>query len=134
MFQLSGDLEDLEQALKKPQHLRKPMFSRESCSALVKPTSDNKDILFAHVTWSTYQTMLRIQKLYKFAYATISNSNGWESANFSSILSFFGYFSGSEMVPSQTITFSSYPGTLLSIDDFYLLESGLVGFLTHTSL
>lgn len=75
MFQLSGDLEDLEQALKKPDHLRKHLFSRESCSALVLPLAKSQDIYFSHVTWSVYQSMLRIQKLYKFAYSLTGNGN-----------------------------------------------------------
>jgi len=54
---------------------------------------------------------LRIQKLYKFAY-TASGSGA--------------------AVPAVSITMSSYPGTILSVDDFYLMSSGLA--VTETTI
>uniref|UniRef100_A0A915J1Y7 Phospholipase B-like n=1 Tax=Romanomermis culicivorax TaxID=13658 RepID=A0A915J1Y7_ROMCU len=112
LFQMSGDLEELEQALNRTPSDRRAMFGRESCSALIVPLQKSEDILFSHVTWSVYQTMLRIQKLYKFEY------------------SFNG--TAGQTVPSTVISMSSYPGTLLSIDDFYLCESGLA--VTETTI
>lgn len=32
-------------------------------------------------------------------------------------------------IPGHTMTFSSYPGTLMSGDDYYLISSGLVGLI-----
>jgi len=111
MFQISGDLEDLEQALQKPEQFRLHAHGSGSCSALIMPLPDNSDLYFAHDTWSTYQGMLRIQKHYKFAYNASS--------------------SGAK-VPAVSITLSSYPGTILSVDDFYLMSSGLA--VTETTI
>ncbi|CAL8262845.1 unnamed protein product [Boreogadus saida] len=44
LFQMGGDIEDLESAL-------------------------NRDLLVAHDTWNTYQSMLRIMKKYSFSYS-----------------------------------------------------------------
>lgn len=52
------------------------------------------------------QTMLRIIKRYNFAYKT-------------------GGDNGSATVPSESISMSSYPGMIYSMDDFYTLSSGL---------
>jgi len=75
------------------------------------PLPDYSDLYFVHDTWSTYQGMLRIQKHYKFAYSAAG--------------------SGAK-VSAPSITFSSYPGTILSIDDFYLMSSGLA--VTETTI
>lgn len=32
-------------------------------------------------------------------------------------------------IPGHTVTFSSYPGTLMSGDDYYLISSGMVGLV-----
>ena len=85
LFQIQGDLEDLESVLGKPQKSR--VFGSGSCSALIKLFPGNKDLYVSHDTWSTYQSMLRILKRYNFAY----HSNGI-------------------VVPGSSITFSSYPG------------------------
>ena len=42
----------------------------------------------------------------------------------------FIYLFTVDPVPGTTMTFSSYPGTLMSGDDFYLLDSGLVSNVT----
>lgn len=100
LFQVQGDLEDLESALGKPQKSR--VFGSGSCSALIKLFPGNKDLYVSHDTWSTYQSMLRILKRYNFAY----HSDGI-------------------VVPGSSMTFSSYPGTILSTDDYYLINTGL---------
>lgn len=41
------------------------------CSGLVKVTNNNKDLLVSHVTMSSYNTMNRLLKLYKFAYSKL---------------------------------------------------------------
>lgn len=68
MFQISGDLEDLEVALKKPSDLRKHVLGSGSCSALIKLLPENADVYIAHDTWNSYQSMLRILKRYEFNY------------------------------------------------------------------
>ncbi len=71
------------------------------CSALIKLADDYSDIWFGHNTWHTYTSMIRIFKEYRF----VSNKRTEKS---------------------KTIAFSSYPGSLSSIDDFYYLESKLL--------
>ncbi|XP_014670950.1 PREDICTED: putative phospholipase B-like 2 isoform X2 [Priapulus caudatus] len=114
MFQLSGDLEDLEQVFNK-NNVTLNRFERVlgsgSCSALIKLLPGNKDLYFAHDSWSTYQSMLRILKKYNFQYHSLPQK-------------------GSDIVPGHTMSMSSYPGTIFSIDDFYLLSSSLVAMET----
>ncbi|XP_040928403.1 putative phospholipase B-like 2 isoform X2 [Betta splendens] len=104
LFQLGGDLEDLESALNKSSDIR-PLGSG-SCSALIKLLPNNKDLLVSHDTWNTYQSMLRIIKKYIFAYKTSPQEN--------------------VPLPGGIQAFSSYPGSIFSGDDFYILSSGLV--------
>lgn len=66
LFQLGGDLEDLESALNKSSQIR-PLGSG-SCSALIKLLPNNEELLVSHDTWNTYQSMLRIIKKYIFAF------------------------------------------------------------------
>ncbi|XP_064483629.1 putative phospholipase B-like 2 [Ornithodoros turicata] len=100
---VDGDLEDLEQALKRIQPRK--VLGSGSCSALVKLLPGNKDLYFSQVTWSTYASMLRILKKYHFQYHLT--------------------FSSESKIPGHTATFSSSPGRIFSGDDFYLLSSGL---------
>ncbi|XP_037114119.1 putative phospholipase B-like 2 [Syngnathus acus] len=104
LFQMGGDLEDLESALNKSS-LTQPLGSG-SCSALIKLLPNNKDLLVSHDTWNTYQSMLRIMKKYSFAFK-VSPSNNL-------------------ILPGRIQAFSSYPGSIFSGDDFYILSSGLV--------
>ncbi|ESO04980.1 hypothetical protein HELRODRAFT_185539 [Helobdella robusta] len=109
MLFLSGDISDLEAVLggnkfnvyKPFDHLSGP----NTCSALIKLLPGNKDLLISQTTWSNYGTMLRILKKYDFGYHTVT---------------------GGQLVPAKVISFSSYPGVQFSVDDFYLLSSGLV--------
>ncbi|XP_008280257.1 putative phospholipase B-like 2 [Stegastes partitus] len=104
LFQLGGDLEDIESVLNKSSQTR-PLGSG-SCSALIKLLPNNKELLVSHDTWNTYQSMLRIMKKYIFAFKASPLDN------------FF--------LPGGTQAFSSYPGSIFSGDDFYILSSGLV--------
>ncbi|KAK7934079.1 hypothetical protein WMY93_004975 [Mugilogobius chulae] len=104
LFQMGGDLEDLEAALNKSSETR-PLGSG-SCSALIKLLPDNKDLLISHDTWNTYQSMLRIIKKYIFPFKASPL--------------------GDEQIPGKSQAFSSYPGSIFSGDDFYILSSGLV--------
>ncbi|KAL0185328.1 hypothetical protein M9458_021025, partial [Cirrhinus mrigala] len=68
LFQMGGDLEDLEAVLNKSSQSR--TVGSGSCSALIKFLPDHKDLLVSHDTWNTYQSMLRILKRYSFSYRT----------------------------------------------------------------
>jgi len=110
---LAGDLEDLEVALKapadRPEQVKASFGSRTlgagHCSALIKVLADGSDLYTSQVTWSSFQSMLRIQKRYVFRY---------------------GRTEGGEKIPGYVASFSSYPGIISSQDDFYVLSSGLV--------
>ena len=78
------------------------------CSALVKVTNDLSDIWIGHNTWATYGSMIRTFKEYRF----VSNKQNEKS---------------------KVVVFSSYPGSLSSIDDFYYLDSKLVVMETTNS-
>ncbi|KAA0716181.1 putative phospholipase B-like 2 [Triplophysa tibetana] len=104
LFQMGGDLEDLEAALNKSSGVRAK--GSGSCSALIKLLPDNRDLLMSHDTWNNYQSMLRIIKKYNFTYRTSPD--------------------GDRVIPGRVQAFSSYPGSIFSGDDFYILSSGLV--------
>jgi hypothetical protein len=67
------------------------------CSSIIKLTSDFSDLFMSHNTWFSYLTMTRIFKEYKLEYGSIATS----------------------------ITLSGYPGTLSSVDDFYVTSNKL---------
>ncbi|XP_022197316.1 putative phospholipase B-like 2 [Nilaparvata lugens] len=77
----------------------------DHCSALIKIMPDWSDIYFGHVTWGEYAEMLRILKKYVFRYRTSPQD--------------------STLMPGYEMSMSSYPGAIISIDDFYLISSGL---------
>lgn len=62
LLQLGGDLEDLESALNRSSSRR--VLGSGSCSALLKLLPGRRDLLVAHDTWTSYQSMLRIIKKY----------------------------------------------------------------------
>ncbi|XP_040069470.1 putative phospholipase B-like 2 isoform X1 [Ixodes scapularis] len=108
---IEGDLLDLEKVLKRvPDEYS--MDQTPACSALIKVLADNDDILFAHNTWFGYRKMLRIEKKYTFPWQLTSKS--------------------SDTIPGHTISMSSYPGKLVSLDDFYLASTGLA--ITETTI
>jgi len=69
------------------------------CSVIVKVTPLLDDIFFTHSTWSSYYTMNRVYKQYIFDLEL--------------------------QTASVQMSMSSYPGSLSSIDDFYIMDSGL---------
>lgn len=75
------------------------------CSALVRLTANNKDLMVGHATFSDYSEMTRIFKYYDLPL-------------------------GANVV--RRMGFSSYPGVAGSTDDYYLLDSGLV--VTETTI
>ncbi|KAM6340732.1 putative phospholipase B-like 2 isoform 1-T1 [Alca torda] len=104
LLQLGGDLEDLESALNRSSPRR--VLGSGSCSALLKLLPGHRDLLVAHDTWTSYQSMLRIIKKYTLPFRTSAG--------------------GDSQIPGSIQVFSSYPGTIFSGDDFYILSSGLV--------
>lgn len=79
------------------------------CSALIKVLPGFENIYFAHSSWYTYAAMLRIYKHWDF---NIKDS----------------------FTTSKRLSFSSYPGFLESLDDFYILGSGLILLQTTNSV
>lgn len=67
-----------------------------------------KDLYVGHSTWDDYSEMLRVYKVYNFE-----------------------FFNNKEL-KSAHMTFSSYPGTISSTDDFYVMNGALV--ITETTL
>ncbi|GMT03204.1 hypothetical protein PENTCL1PPCAC_25378, partial [Pristionchus entomophagus] len=106
LIQLAGDIEDLEIKFDKPNHLRRTWIGSGHCTALVKISENNTNLLFSHSTWTSYSSMLRLQKRYRFKL---------------------------HHTPGRTYTFSSYPGSIPSVDDFFLTSSKLAIFETTIS-
>lgn len=101
---------DLEEALN-PDPTKDPTEKDGHCSVLIKLMNNNRDLYSSHVTWTRYTSMLRVIKRYNLAYKTSSTDD--------------------TPVPATEIAFSSYPGVLQSIDDWYVTSSGLM--ITETT-
>jgi len=69
------------------------------CSALIKVPGNFEDLFMAHSAWFEYGDTDRIFKHYHFNFHAKTGAN--------------------------RISFSSYPGYLESLDDFYMMDSGL---------
>ncbi|EHA97662.1 Putative phospholipase B-like 2 [Heterocephalus glaber] len=104
LLQISGDLMDLELALNKTK--TRATLGSGSCSALIKLLPGQRDLLVAHNTWNAYQYMLRVLKKYQLHFRE-------------------GPQEDHALAPGNKLVFSSYPGTIFSADDFYILGSGL---------
>ena len=105
-----GDMEDLSQALVVQQNMSVKLdrhLGDGHCSAMIKVLPGNQDLYASHVTWNSYQSMLRVLKKYKMEFSMTNDKK-------------------SRMVPGQSMTFSGYPGVIYSGDDFTLISpSGL---------
>ncbi|KAM9716279.1 phospholipase B-like 1 [Menidia menidia] len=77
------------------------------CTALIKVLPGFENLLFGHSSWYTYAATMRIYKHWDFRVSDTHAATG-------------------------RMSFSSYPGFLTSLDDFYLLGSGLL--MTQTSI
>jgi len=101
-----GDLEDLEGAFSSPSTWVPPKVrGLGRCSALLRLLPNNSDLLAAHDTWNSYQSMLRILKSYDLPFHTVHG--------------------GSEIVAARKMSFSGYPGVIYSGDDFTVTSTGL---------
>jgi len=100
-----GDLEDLESALGDADQMPSRVQGLGRCSALIRLLPDHSDLLAAHDTWNSYQSMIRLIKKYTLPYKRSLGS--------------------SVTVPGHTMSFSGYPGIIYSGDDFTIASSGL---------
>lgn len=92
-----------------PQGPQSYQWDMGHCSALIKVLPGYENVYFAHSSWFTYAATLRIYKHWDFRIDDPQTSSGRAS-------------------------FSSYPGFLMSLDDFYILGSGLVMLQTTNSV
>ena len=100
-----GDMEDLEPAVGGGSRVPRVLTGAGHCSALIRLLPGNTDLLVAHDTWNSYQSMLRIMKRYSLPFKQSLKS--------------------SKLVAGHTMAFSGYPGLIYSGDDFTLISSGL---------
>lgn len=84
-----------------PKEFKRKVSLAGHCSVLIKLTGDYSDLFMGHSAWFTYSSMLRIFKYYNLRFT-------------------------SSFAASHQIAFSSYPGFLESLDDFYMMDSNLV--------
>lgn len=99
----TGDLIDVIQKYIKhegetPDEKADRILRQGRCSALIKLTEKRDELFLGHNTWYTYGALLRVRKTYHF------------------------------VTPDQklvNVSFSSYPGVLVSMDDFYVTSQGL---------
>jgi hypothetical protein len=80
------------------------------CSALLQIAPDFSTVHMGHSSWFVYSSMARIYKHYNFA------------------------FSSQAETVAQSVSFSSYGGMLSSLDDYYILSSGLVMLQTTNGI
>jgi hypothetical protein len=92
-----------------PPEVARAFALRGHCSALVKLAGDLSDLWAGQSAWFTYGSMNRIYKHYYFNL----------SADF---------------VAAKKMSFSSYPGMLVSLDDFYIMDSGLTMIQTTNGI
>lgn len=88
--------------------MRTRLALRGHCSVLIKVTGDLKDLLIGHVTWGSYSIMNRIYKHYNF---------NVRSAHY----------------PGALMSFSSYPGMISSLDDWYIMGGDSKLLVTETT-
>lgn len=90
------------------------------CSALIKIKDDLSDLLFGHSSWFSYSNMNRIYKHYHLDFNfnfSLTQPNGQE---------------GQVGLGNKHTSFSSYPGMLSSLDDFYMMGDSKL-FLTQVT-
>lgn len=80
------------------QELRDYIKKDNHCSAIVKLDNGMDNIWAGHTAWFVYSSMIRLFKRYNF--------------NFKNT-----------MVKATQMAFSSYPGMLSSLDDFYMMNT-----------
>ncbi|KAK3787397.1 hypothetical protein RRG08_032354 [Elysia crispata] len=84
-------------------------YTSGHCSALIKLLPGFENIFMSHSSWFVYSATNRIYKYY--------NLNVKDTAT-----------------AMRKMSFSSYPGFLVSLDDFYLMDSGMVMLQTTNNI
>lgn len=92
-----------------PDEIFRTITSNGRCSAMVKLNGDMSEMWSSHSSWFTYAATNRIFKHYYFDVS-------------------------SKFVSAKKISFASYPGFLESLDDFYIMDNGLVMLQTTNSI
>ncbi len=122
LMTLGGDLEDLESLFEEHNAILRgkpdwdetrdvtPVYNHGRCSSIVRRPSTSNDLFVSQVTWSSFNSMVRIWKSYEFSFRAEPGS--------------------AARVPAKRMSFSSYPATLFSGDDFYVMDNGLVSHET----
>ena len=110
-----GDVFDINDKYNKPsfekmtkEEIYDHFLLNNHCSALFKIKYDLSDIFFGHDSWYYYNMMTRIFKEYNLNFNDRS-------------------------VNAHNVMFSSYPGSIVSNDDFYLTSKGLIVIETTNS-
>ncbi|XP_078610186.1 phospholipase B-like 1 [Branchiostoma floridae x Branchiostoma japonicum] len=85
------------------------VLSHSHCSALIKVLGAYENVYMSHSSWFNYAATMRIYKHYNFNIANPATA-------------------------TRKMSFSSYPGYLESLDDFYLMDSGLVMLQTTNNV
>ncbi|XP_013417551.1 phospholipase B [Lingula anatina] len=92
-----------------PDEIQSYIASSGHCSALVKVTGAYENIFMSHSSWFVYAATLRIYKHYDF------NVRDKDTA-------------------ARQLSFSSYPGFLESLDDFYIMGNNIVVLQTTNNV
>jgi hypothetical protein len=110
-----GDVFDINDKYKRPsfeemtkEEIYEYFLLNNHCSALFKTKYDLSDIFFGHNSWYYFNMMTRIFKEYNLNFNDRS-------------------------INAHNVMFSSYPGSIVSNDDFYLTSKGLVVIETTNS-
>ena len=75
-MQIGGDIDSLLSAFPGSKQPGSEIIGAGKCSALVKLLPDNAELYVSHDTWDTYQSMLRIYKLYDLNFKTLPSATG----------------------------------------------------------
>ena len=110
-----GDVFDIKDKYKRPSfedmtkdEIYEYFLLNNHCSALFKTKYDLSDVFFGHNSWYYFNMMTRIFKEYNLNFNDRS-------------------------INAHNVMFSSYPGSIVSNDDFYLTSKGLIVIETTNS-
>ncbi|KAJ8723614.1 hypothetical protein PYW07_007594 [Mythimna separata] len=100
-----GDLDEIAFSVSMPKTGPDGRLFGDHCTGLVKLLPDLSNLYFSHTTWNSYQSMLRLHKMYVMH---LHMSPGSKT-----------------LIPGYKMSLTSYPAFIQSTDDFYIISSGL---------